>query len=176
MKKLLFILALGVCISVSAQTSFGVSAGYVNNAIVDGDSGSGFNIGALVELELSESFSIQPEFVYTNSTITGGGADATYNLFSVNALAKYAVSEDFSLLAGPQIGFASGELPDALDALLGDDFTSLNLQLAVGAAYNITESFFVQARYGFQLNDHSQVDNVEAQVNTLSIGVGYRFN
>jgi len=172
MKKILLFLAFIATLSINAQTDFGVSANYVNNSVVDSESGSGFNIGAFVDLSISDSFSIQPELVYTGSTIE----DLTYNLFNVNALAKYNVSEDFSLLAGPQFGFASGDVADALDAALGDDFTSLNFQLAIGASYNFNESIFVQARYAFQLNDHIKDSALgEAQVNSLSVGLGYRF-
>jgi opacity protein-like surface antigen len=87
-------------------------------------------------------------------------------------MAKYSVSEEFSILAGPQIGFASGDIPDVLDDAFGDDFSSMNLQLAIGAAYDITENIFVQARYGFQLNEH--VDGIGA-VNTINAGLGYKF-
>lgn len=174
MKKLFFALAFCSFFAVTAQTGFGVTAGYTNNAVVDGDSGSGFNVGLFADVEMSDAFSFQPELVYTSSTISGGG-DLTYNLFNVNALISYSVADNFSLLAGPQIGFASGELPDALDALLGDDFTSLNFQLAFGFAYDFSDDFFAQARYGLQLNDHSKVDAAEAKVNSLSVGIGYRF-
>lgn len=167
MKKL-FLAAFAVFAfaSVNAQ-DFGVGAGFANVSI-DGESGSGFYIKALVGIEVSESFSVQPEVGYTNSSQD----DVTYNLINVNAMARYSVSEEFSLLAGPQVGFASGDVPDALDAAFGDDFTSLNFQLAAGLAYDITENIFAEARYAFQLNEH--VDGI-GSVNTLNIGVGYRF-
>ncbi len=172
MKKLFLVLTLvAFSFTSNAQSGFGVSANYVNNAIVDGESGSGFNIGAFVDLGISDTFSIQPEVSYTGSTIE----DFSYNLFSVNALAKLNVAEGFSLLAGPQFGFASGDLDDQLDVLLGDDFTSLNLQFALGASYDFSDSLFLQARYGLQLNDHSKDDTIEAKVNTLSVGLGFRF-
>ena len=169
MKKL-FVTALAVFtfVAVDAQTDFGLTAGYSSNSVKDGDSGSGFNIGAFVDLGISDSFSVQPELVYTNSSFDGD----SYNLFSVNAMAKFNVSEDFSILAGPQFGFASGEIPDALDTLFGDDFSSMNIQLAVGLAYSFSENIFAQARYGFMLNDH--VDGADVKVNTFSVGLGYK--
>ncbi|MDT0557447.1 porin family protein [Ichthyenterobacterium sp. W332] len=168
MKKLFFAaLAVFAFASVDAQTGFGLTAGY-SNVSIDGESGSGFNVGAFADIGISDSFSVQPELVYTNSS----SEDVTYNLFNVNAMAKYHVSEEFSILAGPQIGFASGDVPDALDMAFGDDFSSLNLQLALGVAYSFTENIFAQARYGFQLNEH--VEGI-GSVNTLNVGVGYRF-
>jgi opacity protein-like surface antigen len=168
MKKL-FLAAFAVFAftSVNAQ-DFGVFANYASNSFDGGDSASGFNIGVLAGFEVSEKFSVQPEVAYTSSSVD----DASYNLINVNAMAKYSVSEEFSILAGPQIGFASGDIPDVLDDAFGDDFSSMNLQLAIGAAYDITENIFVQARYGFQLNEH--VDGIGA-VNTINAGLGYKF-
>ncbi|GAB5563997.1 MAG: porin family protein [Winogradskyella sp.] len=170
MKKLFFAaLAVFAFANINAQdTSFGLSAGYISNSFDGGDSASGFSVAAFAEIDLAESFSVQPELGYSNSSVD----DATYNLFNVNALVKYNVTEELGILAGPQIGFASGDIPDALDELFGDDFSSMNLQLAIGASYDITENIFVQARYGFQLNEH--VDGIGA-VNTINGGVGYRF-
>ena len=172
MKKLITAaLAVFTFVAVGAQTDFGITAGYSNMSVKDADSGSGFNVGAFVDLGVSDTFSIQPELVYTSSDIE----DLSYNLFSVNAMAKYHASEEFSILAGPQFGFASGDIPDALDDLFGDDFSSLNLGLAFGIAYDFTEDLFAQARYSLMLNDHLDVDGGEAKVNQFSIGLGYRF-
>jgi opacity protein-like surface antigen len=67
-----------------------------------------------------------------------------------------------------------GDFADFLDSI--DDTTKLNLQLAVGVGYDIDESFFVQARYGFQLNDHFTGDgDGEIKFNSLTVGVGYKF-
>ena len=168
MKKLMLVAVLAMfAFNVNAQ-DFGLTAGFASNSFDGSDSASGFSVGAFVDFEISESFSIQPELAYTGTS----ESDASYNLFNINAMAKYNVSEDFSILAGPQFGFASGDVPDALDAAFGDDFSSLNLQLAVGVSYEFVENFFAQARYGFQLNEH--VDGFGA-VNTLNIGVGYKF-
>ena len=168
MKKL-FLAAFAVFAfaSVTAQ-DFGGFANFASNSFDGMDSASGFNVGLLADFEISEDFSVQPEVAYTTSSVD----DASYDLINVNAMARYHVSEDFSLLAGPQLGFATGDIPDALDDAFGDDYSSLNLQLAIGAAYNVTENIFVQARYGFQLNEH--VDGI-GSVNTLNAGLGYRF-
>ena len=168
MKKLfLAVFAVFAFASVNAQ-NFGVFANFASNSFDGEDSASGFNIGLFAGFEISETLSIQPEVAYTSSSVD----DASYNLININGLLKYNVSEKFSLLAGPQLGFASGDIPDALDAAFGDDFSSLNFQLAIGAAFDITEDLFIQARYGFQVNEH--VDGI-GSVNTLNAGLGYRF-
>lgn len=168
MKKLLLLALFSVFAFTANAQNFGLTAGY-SNVSIDGESGSGFNVGAFVDISVSENFSVMPELVYTNSS----NDDFSYNLFNVNAMANYHVSDDFSILAGPQVGFASGDIPDILDEAFGDDFSSLNFQLAVGIAYSFTDNIFAQARYGFQLNEH--VDDVTGSVNILSVGLGYSF-
>ena len=97
-------------------------------------------------------------------------------MIALNAIAKYHVSEEFNIQFGPQIGLAGGDDIDAIEDLLGDDFTKLNLQLAVGAGYDISEELFVQARYGFQLNNHfTGSESFDLKINTITVGVGYRF-
>lgn len=160
--------------NVNAQeTSFGVLGGLsIHSAKAEAGgfsattSETGFHIGGFAQIGISEEFSVQPELTYS---IAGDLA-----MFSLNAIAKYNVSEEFNIQLGPQVGLVGGDFGDALDAT--DDTTKMNLQLAAGVGYDINEDIFVQARYGFQLNDHYTGDaDASWKVNTLSVGVGYKF-
>jgi len=134
----------------------------------DADSETGFLVGAFVELGLSDNFAIQPELTYSMA--------GDISMININAIAKIGVAEGFDIHVGPKLGFAGGDDIDAIDDLLGDDFTKTNFQLAVGAGYEFTENFFAQARYGFQLNDHFTGDGDGGiKINTLDITIGYRF-
>ena len=173
MKKILMAAAIAVFgFTVNAQdTTFGATAGLTlltpDVTDVDSDSETGFHIGAFAEFGLSDSFSIQPELTYASA--------GDFSMISLNAMAKYNVSEEFNIHAGPALGFAGGDAIDALDDLI-DDFTKLNIQLAVGLGYDITEEIFAQARYGFQLNNHFTGEgDGEIKINTITVGVGYRF-
>ena len=154
--------------SVSAQ-NFGALAGFSNvSADFDGESDSeaGFHIGAFAEFELSEEFNLQPEVTYTSA--------GDFSAINLNLIAKYSVSEEFNIQLGPQIGLVMGDVADLLDLI--DDSSKLNLQLAAGVGYDIDESFSIQARYGFQLNNHYTGDgDFDIKFNTLTVGVGYKF-
>jgi hypothetical protein len=96
MKKL-FLAAFAVFAfaSVNAQ-EFGALAGFSNVSADFGgesDSEAGFHIGAFAQLELSDQFSLQPELTYT--------AAGDFAMLNVNAIAKYAVSEEFNIQLGP---------------------------------------------------------------------------
>jgi opacity protein-like surface antigen len=134
----------------------------------DADSETGFHIGAFAEFGLSEQFSIQPELTYAMA--------GDISMISLNAIAKYNVTKDFNIQLGPQIGIAGGDDIALIEDALGDDFTTLNLQLAIGLGYNISEKIFVQARYGLQLNNHYTGDaDLDINIDTITFGVGYKF-
>jgi len=127
MKKILLsvvaVMALGT--AQAQEVQFGAKAG-VNFANFGGDvedasSRTGFHAGVVAELKLSETFSIQPELLYsqqgsqtedTFSESFGGvnystntEAKQTLNYINLPILAKYYVMEGLSLEVGPQVGF-----------------------------------------------------------------------
>lgn len=176
MKKLLLTAAIAVfgIIGTQAQTtSFGVLGGLSMYSPdvedVDSDSETGFHLGVMANLGISESFAVQPELTY--------GMAGDISMISINAIAKYYVTDGLNIQLGPQFGFAGGDDIDALEELVGeDDFSKMNIQLAAGLGYDITESFFVQARYGFQLNNHYTGDaDADVKINVLRLSVGYKF-
>ncbi|MCW4470867.1 PorT family protein [Flavobacterium sp. MFBS3-15] len=162
MKKLFFtaMLLAGTFAASAQETKFGVRAGvdfasmkvtYVNPITGDEASASssetGFFIGAFAEFGLSEKFSIQPEALYVSIK--------DFNSISVPVLGKYSFGS-FSVLAGPDLNYL-------LDA--EEDEFKVNIDL--GASYDITESFDVQARYSIGMGD--------VALSGMFIGAGYAF-
>ena len=170
MKKIFLLLFVLTFYSVNAQ-KIGVLAGFTSQMFdvdgADSESESGFHLGVFTNFDLSEKIGLQPEVTYSSVE--------DFSMISINGIFKYHLSEDFNLQLGPKIGFAGGDIADALDELLGDDCTKLNLHLALGLGYNFSDNLMAQARYGLQLNDHFTGDDGGIKVNTLSIGLGYKF-
>jgi opacity protein-like surface antigen len=170
MKKvfLLLIIAVFAIGSMSAQ-NFGVKAG-VDIASVKAkfegvsvsSSETGFYIGAFTEIEVSESFSFQPEALFVSIS--------DLNQIHIPLMAKFPVSEEFNILAGPTLGLL-------LDA--GEGTKSLNYGIEAGAAYDISEEFFVEARYNLGLADLSEggddFGDASLKLSGFFIGAGYRF-
>ncbi|HXK00206.1 MAG TPA: outer membrane beta-barrel protein [Gelidibacter sp.] len=172
MKKLLLVAVVAVFgfFNVNAQSKFGVMAGYTNiqqkftmknTSASSGD--SGFFIGGVADFTISEQFHIQPEVLYANAS--------EVNFLYIPVLAKYMVSEEFGILVGPQANFV---LEEAVEGL-----SNFGLELTFGGNYKITDNFFLEARYGFELtnrlSDMSGADGAKYRINTLHIGVGYMF-
>ncbi len=161
MKKYFFVLAamLVFAVTANAQEGFSVKAGY-NNVSLDVDgfgsaSEGGFFIGAGYQFEIDEQWDIEPSVLYS--------VVEDLNSLYIPVMVKYEIAENFSLQAGPQINYL---LEDAIDD------GKFGLDLAVGAGFNFTENFFAEARYGFEIA--RDIDGLN--INTLSIGIGYRFN
>ena len=86
----------------------------------------------------------------------------------IPAMFKYYVASGFNLQAGPQLTFDFEDYPE--------DWTGLNLGLALGAGYDFSERFMGEIRYGLQLNNHYTGDaDLSAKINYLNLGVGYKF-
>ncbi|MEZ4802750.1 MAG: outer membrane beta-barrel protein [Gelidibacter sp.] len=170
MKKILVIaiIALSALTTSKAQdTKFGLVAGFLSISerakaedIAVSSSESGFYVGGLVDIQISEKFHVQPEVLYANVAETG------FLYFPV--LAKFYVADKFSLLAGPQASLFLDEVPE--------DFNSFGLDLTFGAVYDINEHFFVEARYGLEItNRYNGSLDITDRLNSLNVGLGYKF-
>ena len=172
MKKILLIAAIAVCgmFSANAQdVNFGVKAGYLNasgeiefEGVSVSSSESGFYLGALVDLGISDNFHVQPELLYGNA---GEGS-----FLFIPVLAKYYIAESgFSIMAGPQ---GTLDLEDG-----GEGYNSFGIDVAFGVAYDINENFFVDARYSLELTNRFSDggDDFSGHINTFQIGLGYKF-
>ena len=166
MKKLFLGLAIAASSMSFAQT-FGIKAG-VNIASIsnegydDTKSKVGFNAGGFANVPLAESFSIQPEVLYSQM-----GAKTEYKLGSTTAsselkldyvtvpvMFQYRFVPQFYLEAGPEFGFlVSAKSKSSLNdnssvvELNKDNFNGFNLGLGIGAGYDITKNIGINARY-----------------------------
>lgn len=160
----------------NAQTQFGITAGVV---YVEGDgyariqmngeeqvidrtaSETGFYAGGMVDMSLSEKFHLQPSVIF-------GVSDEGGAMF-VPIMLKYYPFSGFNLQAGPQFDYTFEQVPD--------NFRSFGISAAIGTGYDITQKFFLEAKYSFQLNDYYTGNlDASATVNNLLVGVGYKFN
>ena len=183
MKKLLFIPMLLVAFTISAQNvTFGAKAGLnFTSGVGEGADGldirTAFHLGATAEIEMSESFSIQPELLYSGLGFTGNtGAKGELDYINLPVMAKFYFGDGFSLEAGPQIGFLAsakvdvdGESTDIKDSLKSIDF-ALNL----GAGYKLDSGLNFGLRYSIGLTGVYD-DSYGTKNNVLQLSVGYNF-
>ncbi|QYJ68229.1 porin family protein [Flavobacterium litorale] len=189
MKKILLSAVAVIALGVTAQAQeikFGVKAG-LNIADLGGDaetngSRTGLHIGGLAEFKLTETFSVQPELVYSmqgakSDNGVGGEFDLNLDYINVPIMAKYYVMEGLSIEAGPQIGFLMGAEFDGND--VKDNYKSIDFGLGGGVAYDLPMGVFFQARYYAGMSsiteDIEGVETVDTMNNVISLSVGYKF-
>ncbi|MBT8302382.1 MAG: porin family protein [Maribacter sp.] len=161
MKKVVLAAALAlVGLAVNAQEGFFGKVGLSNvTAKVDflgasvSDSEMGFFAGVGYNFEVSDEFEVEPSVLFSFVQ--------DLNSLYIPIMAKYKVADAFSIQAGPQINYLLEDVPQG----------EFGLDLAFGVGYNFTEQFFADARYAFEVSR----DIEGFSLNTLQIGVGYRF-
>ncbi|WP_281232071.1 porin family protein [Flavobacterium gelatinilyticum] len=166
---------------------------------LDLNSRFGFNAGGFVEIKFSEKFALQPEILYSTqgAKFTNVGAvvngdlytgDVCFNLDYINVpvMFKYYAAEKFSIEAGPQLGFlVSAKTKTKLDGYnqtvegdVKDSFQSIDFGLNLGAGYDFTEHFFVNARYNLGITKIEKTepgDNSKTHNGVFSLSAGYKF-
>ena len=207
MKKLfLLVVAIAVTTSVTQAQEVRIGAkGGVNFATFSGDdlgdvkSRTGFHIGGLVEVPISEKFAIQPEVLYTaqgskySEKGTELGVDYSYEMeqkldyIQVPVMAKFYVIDGLSLEAGPQVSFLTSSKLDYEGTLGGvtvsgeediDDVSNIDFSIGAGASYRLPMGLFFTARYNFGLgnvNDASDADDRKVHNRVAQLSVGYSF-
>ncbi len=211
MKKLMVLLGIGLMSAGSLvaqdEVSIGVKGG-VNFAklqgddIEDADGRTGFHLGAIVEIPISEKFSIQPEVMYSQqglqseSTENGVDFESTLKLDYINVpvMAKYFVTDAFSVEVGPQFGFRAkaeqefevtnndGGVDFDFDSTtnIEDEIAAFDLGAAAGIGYELNSGLFFQARYiiGLSNVDDSDEDGAfedDLTNSNLQLSVGFKF-
>ncbi len=163
------------------------------------DSRTSFHMGGLVEIPITESFSIQPELLYSSqgSQLKESeefmGERVSYEVkykldyISVPIMAKYYVIDGLGIEAGPQFGILVSAKGDYEISGLGmsesgtedikDELKKLDIGLGLGASYRLDMGVFFGARYVLGLTGISDSGDEDATIknNVFQLSVGYSF-
>ncbi|QYA26223.1 PorT family protein [Gramella sp. MT6] len=197
MKKtflLLVIAIVGVSTSSNAQEywNFGVKGGVnftnmTSDGFEDNKSRTGFHLGVLAEIPVSDRFSVQPEVLYSTQGTEDERSNFTneYKLdyIQVPLIAKFYLIDGLALEAGPSFNFLvneeykfdNGALDLEADSELASTFEFAG---AFGASYKFNNGFFVNGRYvqGFtDAFDSDSFDDDAINNNGFQLGVGFQF-
>ena len=181
------------------DVKYGAKAG-LNISSMTGDgtedvsSKIGFQVGGFAEIKISDKFAIQPELLYSAQgakaklSEEGVSIKATQKLAYLNipVMAKYYVTEGFSLEAGPQLGFLLSAEQEATVSFEGEsvtdsadnkeDFNSIDFGFNLGAGYDVTENINLGVRYSIGLsNIVKDSEDFKQNNSNIAIAVGYKF-
>lgn len=181
MKKIIFLfVALAGSFAMNAQAiNFGIKAGanFSNfSGDLDTDGITNFHAGAVLELNIVPTFSVQAEGLFSSQgasykdTALEIAEDINLDYISVPVLAKFYILPDrLSLMAGPQFSFLVSDAKEAFDT------KSFDLAAAGGVELKIIAGLFAQARYTVGLNNVSDSSEIDLKNNVFQLSVGYMF-
>ena len=201
MKKSILIAVIAVLGFTSAASAqefvyFGAKGGVnftnmTSDGFEDEKSRTGFHLGLVSEIPLSERFSLQPEVLYAtqgleaNRTFAGQNFNGEYQLdyIQVPVLAKIYLIDGLAIEAGPSFNFLveeeydfESDMGDAeFDTEAGSDF---EFGGAIGASYKFNSGFFASARYTQGFTDVFDSDNWDDDAiknNGIQLGIGLMF-
>lgn len=162
---------------------FGIKGG-VNFANLNGDIDAAgitsFHAGAVLELNVVPTFSVQAEGLFSTQgatikdeanvgeNIVAVSRDINLDYISVPVMAKYyIVPKKLSLMAGPQFSFLVNDAEEVFES------KSFDMAAAGGVELKIVAGLFAQARYTIGLTDvYEDVDSKNA---VFQLSVGYFF-
>lgn len=172
------------------KTRFGVKGGlnltsFSGGNYYDAKSLVGFQVGGFAEIKVIERLAIQPEVLFsTQGAKFDGGSlgdlDDKLNYINIPVLAKFFITKQFTVEAGPQLGFLVSAKSDGHDSK--DDFKSVDTGFNFGAGYNFTDNVSVNLRYTVGLSNiadynaedfNEYVDSPKNSV--LALTLGYKF-
>ncbi|MEB3073950.1 porin family protein [Capnocytophaga gingivalis] len=200
MKKIAFLIIIAVCgfSQVRAQ-NFGVKAGY-NYSTLSGETSSistieglsGFYIGGLVELPISNMLSIQPELIFSrqgvdlrqglkNLSIRTDTSEIRLDYLNIPVMAKVNLGPIF-LEGGVQFGFlvnkpkvdsyiANVYLRNLLDK---DSYNSFDFGVGAGLGVKLNQHFFVETRYTYSLTNVFDPNDKHFKSSLISDGDNFK--
>ena len=200
MKKLCVIAVIAIFsfASVNAQNiRFGAKAG-VNLASINGDETddfdmrTSFHVGAVVEIPLSDKFSVQPELLYSSQGAESKFSEDDFTFeeklkldyLNIPIMMKYYVIEGLSLEAGPQIGIllaAKAEFEvegESEEEDIKEFMKDFDFGLNFGAGYQLENGLNFSARYNLGLsniNDQEESDDFKIHNGVIQVSVGFFF-
>ncbi|KFF17416.1 porin family protein [Chryseobacterium sp. JM1] len=187
--------------SSSNPVTFGVKGGMnvsslsKDEGLDDQKSKIGFNAGVFANIPVAESFSIQPEVLYSqygskaDYTVLGNKYSSSTKLdyIAVPVMFQYNLIPNLFVEAGPEFGFMVSAKNKIKNESNGnsttsdnykDDLKTFNFGIGLGAGYYFTDNFGITARYVAGLTDvaKNRPNGSDAvRNNTFQVGLAYKF-
>lgn len=195
MRNLLFLSLISIfLLSSCATTRYGARLGG-NYATIAGDETDnldgkiGFFFGGVAELGVSDKFAVQPEVLFSQQGAKysdSDGFDGKFNLNYINVpvMAKYKVSDAFSIEAGPQLGFLLSAKDKYDSPISGEDdikefISNTDFGGNIGVGYELDSGLNFNARfnYGFSNINDFDTEGLDIKNNNcvFLFGIGWMF-
>ncbi len=192
---------------------FGLKAGENSTSLssdLEVDPSLGWHAGLLANFQITPQFSLQPELLYSQEGATAfsemeeedlilsSEEKVTLSYLNLPVMLKFYPTQGLSLNAGPQLGYvlkAENEYQISTDfggayfeesgtEDITEEVKKFALGINLGLAYDLTQSFFLEARYHLGLTDIQDIDEEDEDFEMerediknsgFQFSLGYRF-
>lgn len=192
--SVVLLMFLGMGMSASAQTAFGLKGGLnltslnVDDPESSYDSRSGYHVGIFLREKFSK-VAIQPEvLLFTQSTDISSVAVGQYEFqdnftyLSVPIMVKFYLVSGLNIHVGPQFGFLiDGErkgsfLGQSFNEDIKDYYKKSDISVSVGGGWDFPFGLNLDVRYNIGIQDiNDQADGNEAKSRVFQVSVGWNF-
>ncbi len=143
----------------------------------------GFTFGFILQIPISEKFSLQPEYSFTRRYGTDHSIEIDYRLdyLSMPLLLKYKISENFGVFAGPQFELLINA--HSINNGQNTDITHVVEERSIGLVFGlevfISDAVFISGRYFQDFNNigiyqrSSEVKEFKYQLVSLTAGMKF---
>lgn len=170
----------------AAQAQIGVRAGIGSSNFSNGDSQRAltsitrFHLGAYYGLTLTEKVTVEPGFFYSGKGYKTIPLGSTENIkealtyLDIPVLARYTLSNEFNVFAGPQVGFLLSRLRTDNNGknTNSEPIGGYEVGAVIGAGYQLTADLNLQLSYDFGLSPFNYYD-VEVNNTVFKLSLGY---
>ena len=165
----------------------GVNASTINgDDIGDTQPKIGFVGGGFAELCIDDYTSIQPEVLYSQQGAKysdHNGFDGTIKLDYINVpvMAKFKLTQEFILEAGPQVGLLLSAKDDYESSTMSgiddikDDIEHIDYGANLGLNYDLQNGWFFGARYYLGLANINKDSAMDNKNGVLQVSVAFKF-
>jgi hypothetical protein len=201
MKKIILstVLVLAFGFTYAQKAQFGIKGGlnianqnFVGTGAPSTSALMGVNLGFFVGIKVDDKFVIQPEILYSMqgtklNWLSDGVTINSFKLAYINipVMAKYYATKNFSLEAGPQIGFLTSAKVNGtsngttVDVDAKNFYNSTDFGINFGVGYDFTKKISAGIRYNLGLSNvgsNEFVSDGDKITNSVfSIDFGYKF-
>ncbi len=171
---------------VNAQAKFGVKGGlnlstFSGKDVEDAKIKPGFHLGGFVNLAVSESFSVQPEVLFSTQGAKSSAEEVSVSLntsyVNIPVMAQYNNASGFYAETGPLVGFllgakmkAEGESMDVKDW-----YKSLDFGWGIGLGYKLPSGLGFGARYNLGLAKVFEEGDSKVSNSVIQVGLSFAF-
>ncbi|MEL1245314.1 porin family protein [Flavobacterium sp. DGU11] len=171
MRKLFLAAAVLFFIPITQAQTYGIKGG-VNFANLTGNNANqfdgltSFHVGALMEFNILDRITLQPELLYSVQGAKIGDDEYKLNYVTLPVMLEFDIDGSLSINAGPQFSLLANETK----RVAPKEANNYDFGLAAGLEYEITGGLFIQGRYIWGQRQVFEDADVKNSVIQLSLG------